>query len=215
MITQTLVDLDVPPLNDLQNAGHIQFRGMLVNDHQLWTVNGVDSMTDTFIGIFTCDPDRDEWILEDYFAVKCLYRECSSDLWINCCLQYVVSQHNTIAGLKHPYGLGMYNKYGWLVISSQKDNSIVILDGGGHLVHSITPNITAKIGFRGLAVCSDLDLIFVASPDSNNILVFDIANGFRNTFSIELPNSNTEPISVLLNQKVLYVSDRANDKGLL
>lgn len=185
MISHNIVNLDVPPLYDFQNAGRIQFRGMFVNENQLWTVNGVDSVSDAFVGIFRCDSNRDEWVLEEYFPIA-----------------------------SHPYGIGFHSGYGWMLVSSQKDNTISILDGGRHLVHSIAPNITVKVGFRGLACDSDLDLIFVASPDSNNILVFDVADGFRNSFNISLPTKRaTEPISVLLNEeKVVFISDRATDK---
>lgn len=188
IITTSLLNLDTTPLDDLRNKNHIQFRGLYVTDKELVAVNGNNN--DTFIAVFKCEPNRDLWDMVGYYSQLKVF------------------------GLEHPYGVDYYQKFGLYVISVQKANCIFLLDNGFNLVHKISTHIPAVIGFRGLAVDSTLDMIFVASPDSKNIIVFDIGKQFQNTFNISLPQKKNEPISVLLDEQknVLFVSDRQNHK---
>merc|ERR1712098_503188 len=155
---------------------------------QLVAVNGNNN--DTFIGVFQCHPNRDKWEMVGFYPQLQVF------------------------GLIHPYGVDYYHKFGLYIVSVQSTNCIFVLDKGMNLVHKICTDIPPLIGFRGLAVDSNLDLIFVASPDSTNVLVFDIGKGFENTFNISLPLKHNKPISVILDEEenVLFVSDRENHK---
>ena len=186
LITTNLLDLDIHPLDELVKTNHIQFRGMMVNGDQLIVVNGNNA--DSLIAVYSCDADRDQWTMVDCFG-------------------------NDIPGLIHPYGIQRFDKYGWTIITTQATNCVFILDDGHNIVRIIDSKIPPLIGFRGLAVDNELDLIFVASPYSNNVLVFDIGDQFRNTFNISLPEGNTQPTSLVVNEEnVLFVSDRQNHK---
>ena len=156
-------------------------------------VNGDDNHT--FIAIFRCDHTHNQWQLTHYFA------------------------NNTIEGLIHPYGISWYSKNQWYVITAQNPDFVFILDISYEIIEKIQARSTMNTnqsdhkGLRGVAVDNDMDLIFIASPDTNNVLIFDIENEFNNTYNITLSNEDeTEPISVLIDENVLYVTDRLNSK---
>ena len=92
------------------------------------------------------------------------------------------------------------------------------MDRAHDVIRKISTDLTKKEmrGLRGVAIDSELDLIFVASPDTNQVLVFvaDIEREFENVYNVTLDDNDSEPISVLLDvdRNVLYISDRINNK---
>ena len=78
---------------------------------------------------------------------------------------------------------------------------------------------TPSNGLRGIAVDSELGLVFVAAEILGNVLVFDMNNRFENVYNISLPGGKTKgvaPISVLNGspyfRNTLFVTEK-NHKG--
>lgn len=153
-------------------------------------------------------------------------------------------------GLVHPYGIAHHTAYGYYFITTQDTHSVLGYDSRGNplslpgmqlhypggvitIKHNDDNNddsrdddtIKDKIsrhskGVRGLCIDESMNLLFIASEFTHNIIVLNIDKSFSNVYNISLPRKEDfqklEPIAVMIgapyHNNTLFVSDKANKK---